>query len=467
MCYILPISSIPKLLSRGFTLIEVLIASAIISIAGAAILSTAAIFLRVSGLAQDTVRAQNLANDRMEILKNMPYDELATQQGAIYPPGNLPDSETVTINNNTYVIHTYISFVDDPFDGDALGNVPGKPIDFFPFDYKRATIEVRDRSDQTVLAKISTNISANAAETSDDTGILFLQVLDSGGNPVPNANVHLTNSNPNPDVDIITITDTNGKLQIPLLPEDTTNGYHLEVSLPGYSTDQTYPDNIVGYDPVQPDFNILAQQVTTVTLAIDLLASMDMTVVDESGNPVSGFGVTVTGDKIIYVDPTGVNPDIPKFSQVFTTNSSGIININNLEWGSYGFSVPSGYYIISSTPYQTVSLPAGSNVDVTLKVTTDLSWPRINQVNPTLGVNIGVISVEVLGANLPVGSSIELRRSGQPTIVATGVVSSDLDTKLTGNLDITGAAAGVWDVVVSVPSGKSTVQSSGFTVTTP
>ena len=466
MLHILPVYNFKRSF-RGFTLIEVLIASAIISIAGAAILSTVTIFLRVSGLAQDTIRAQNIANDRMEILKNMPYDDLATQFGPIYPPGSLQDSETVSIGNNTYVIHTYISFADDPFDGDATGSIPGKPIDFYPFDYKRASLEVRDRSDQTILVKISTNISANAAETSDDTGILFLQVLDSDGDPVPNANVHLTNPNPNPDVDVTTITDTNGKLQIPLLPEDTTNGYHLEVSLPGYSTDQTYPDNITNYDPVQPDFNILAQQVTTVTLAIDLLASMDITVVNEAGSPASSLGVTVTGDRIIYVDPTGTNPDIPKFSQLFTTNSSGVINISNMEWGSYGFSVQSGYYVISTTPYQTVSVSAGSNVDVILKVTTDSSWPRINQVNPTFGVNNGVISIEVLGANLLVGSGIELRRSGQPTITATGVVSSDSDTKLTGSVDITGAAAGVWDVVVTTPGGKNTTQSSGFTVTTP
>ena len=30
----------------------------------------------------------------MEALRDLPYDSLATQTGAIFPPGNIPDTET-------------------------------------------------------------------------------------------------------------------------------------------------------------------------------------------------------------------------------------------------------------------------------------------------------------------------------------------------------------------------------------
>lgn len=452
---------------KGFTLVEVLVAAAIISIAGAAILTTIASMLKVTLVSQDTVRAQNLANEKMEVLKNMPYNSLATQHGAIYPPGNILDSETVTSGGHTYVVHTYISYVDDPFDGNALGTIPGKPKDIYPFDYKKVAIEVRDKEDSKVLTKISTNVSANAAETSNGTGILFLKVIDSQNDPVPNANVHLTNPTKTPAVDIVTITDTEGLLQIPILPEDKNNGYHLEVSFPGFSSDQTYPDNRAGYDPVQPDFNIIAQQVTNMTLSIDLLSTFNITVVNEAGAPVPNLDVKVTGDKLIYVDTTEVNPAIPKYSQTFTTNAGGLITISNLEWDSHSLSTSAGYFIISTSPYQKVSVPAGVATAATLKVTTDSSWPRITKVIPISGLNNGPVTVEVSGANLPVGSGMQLQKSGQSTIVATGVVSSDSNTKLTGTFDLTSVATGVWDLIVTGSGGKSTTQSGGFTISAP
>jgi len=100
-------------------------------------------------------------------------------------------------------------------------------------------------------------------------------------------------------------------------------------------------------------------------------------------------------------------------------------------------------------------------------VTTNSSWPQISQVLPNSGLNDGIVAVEVTGANLPVGSSLKLTKSGQPDIVATDVVSSESDTKLTGNFDLTAVATGVWDLVVTKPDGKVTTQTAGFTISAP
>jgi prepilin-type N-terminal cleavage/methylation domain-containing protein len=451
---------------KGFTLIEALVASAVIAILGVALISTIYSILRVTIVSQDTVRAQNLANEKMEALRNMPYASLATQHGAIYPPGAIPDSETDTVGGHKYVVHTYISFVDDPYDGNALGTIPGKPRDIYPFDYKKATIEVKDSNDNKSLAKISTDVSANAAETSDNSGILLLKVVDSQGENVANANVHLTNSTKSPPVDITTITDMNGNLQIPLLPVDNSNHYHIEVSLPSYSTDKTNPDNISGYDPTQPDFNILNQQVTPLTLAIDLLSTMVVNVVNETGAPVPNLNVTVLGDKVTYADPKGVKPNIHKFSNTFPTNAAGSITISNLEWDSYQLTVPNGYYVISTTPYQKFSVPANISTIATLKVTTDSSWPAVSQAMPDSGPNNTSVSVEVIGKNLPIGSTIELRKNGQNSVSASSVISSDSNTKLTGTFNLTNIATGTWDLVVTA-GGKATIQSGGFEVTLP
>lgn len=453
-------------LQRGFTLIEALVASAVIAILGVALISTIYSILKVTIVSQDTVRAQNLANEKMETLRNMPYASLATQHGAIYPPGGIPDSETDTVGGHKYVVHTYISFVDDPFDGNALGTIPGKPTDIYPFDYKKATIEVKDSNDNKSLAKISTDVSANAAETSDNSGILFLNVVNSHGGAIANANVHLTNSTKSPPVDITTITDTAGNLQIPLLPQDTSNGYHLVVTLPGYSTDQTYP-KLSGYNiDHNPDFNILNQQVANETLAIDLLSTLTINVVNEIGTPVPNLNITTTSNTVTYVDPKGVKSPIPRYSNTSQTSSGGSITLSNLTWDSYSFTAPTGYYVISTTPYQKVSLPAGGNVVVTLKVSTNSSWPQISQVIPISGPNNTNVSVEIIGKNLPSGSSMQLQRSGQPTISATGVVSAASNTQLTGTFNLRNVATGSWDLVVTA-GGKATIQSGGFEVTLP
>ena len=76
---------------RGFTLSEVLIGTAIFAIIGISILGTINLFVKFSQQAKDKIQAQNLAHQKIEFIRNLPYDDVATVAGAIYPPGNLPD----------------------------------------------------------------------------------------------------------------------------------------------------------------------------------------------------------------------------------------------------------------------------------------------------------------------------------------------------------------------------------------
>ncbi len=89
--------------------------------------------------------------------------------------------------------------------------------------------------------------------------------------------------------------------------------------------------------------------------------------------------------------------------------------------------------------------------------------PTVLGIMPNTGINTGTVSVAILGANLQAGATVKLTRSGQPDIAATGVnvVSA---SQLTCNLNLAGAAAGAWNVVVTNPDAQSGTLPNGFTV---
>ncbi|MEX0616946.1 MAG: carboxypeptidase-like regulatory domain-containing protein [Candidatus Woykebacteria bacterium] len=446
---------------KGFTLVEILIAAAIVALAGLSIIATITSYLRVLQLARDKIHAQNLANEKVEELRNMPYDSLATVNGPIYPPGTLPDQEQMQVEGSTYFVYTLVSYFDDPFDGKAAGTVP---IDLYPYDYKKVTVRIKDFRNSRILAEVSTSVAAKTAETSSDTGILALLVLNSQGQPVADAQVHLTNPNPNPDVDITTYTDVNGIVQIPLLPPDSSSGYHVEVTKTGFSSDGTNPDNIPGYDPDPEDFNIISQQVTNLTLNIDLVSTMIINAVNETGAATASLNLTIRGDKRTYfleIDPD--DPAIAKFQQTVATDSGGKITLNNMEWDSYSIAVPLGYYIVTTSPYQNVSLPAGSTLTVNMVVTQDAAYPAIRSMAPTTGQVGTTVFFTIDGTNLPSGTDVRLKKGGEADVVGTSVISSG-GNQLTGEFSLVGVAAGNWNLVVAEPGGKTATQNNGFTV---
>jgi protocatechuate 3,4-dioxygenase beta subunit len=377
----------------------------------------------------------------------------------------LLDDENVTRNNFKFRVHTTISYVDDPYDGYstcpcASGPAQGKPKDLYPYDYKKSEISVYLRSSGQRIAMVTTDVAGKAAETSSNTGILNITVLNASGQPVANANVHIVNTVPNPDVDITTTTDNNGVVVIPKLPPDSGNNYQVTASLAGYSTDGTIPDPPGAQVAVKLNPNVLAQQITSLTMAIDQLATMSLHVVDTDGNPVSGLAVTTTGAKQIKT-----NPVVYKYSQPSTTDASGNISLTAMEWDGYSFGVPSGRYVVTVSPYAPVALQPNSSKSVNLVVSTSSSWPTITKAAPASGATgSNPLSLVITGTNLTSSSTLKLKLSGQSDITASSCVSSGGNTTLTCSLNLTGAAQGNWDIDVTV-NGKDVIQTGGFSVT--
>lgn len=441
----------------GFTVIEIIISLSLLTIVILAISSIFVFNLSMITMTKARSVGLGLATEKLEDLKNLPYDSLATQTGAIYPPGNVKDQENITLSGLNLRVDTVITYVDSPYDGNFDGTINGKPQDLYPYDYKKATVKVYLVSGNRLVASLSTDIAGKVAETSSNTGIIYIKVLDASGSPVQNATVHITNPNPNPDVDITTYTDNLGQIIIPKMPPDSTMGYHVVVSKNGYSTDQTYPADATTPTPVQPDFSVLAQQTTTLTFAIDQLANMNIKVVDETENPLPNASVTITSQKLINSSPV-----IYKYNQTISTDSSGMINLSSIESDGYDFSV-AGRTILSSSPTKPVNITPLASQSVTLMVTSGASHAIINSVNPAAAATGSSQAIDIAGNNLNGTTAVKLRRAGQADIIASPI-DIQSDDLLSASFNLVGAATGSWDIIVTKPSG-STVQYGGFNVT--
>jgi hypothetical protein len=88
----------------------------------------------------------------------------------------------------------------------------------------------------------------------------------------------------------------------------------------------------------------------------------------------------------------------------------------------------------------------------------------VTSITPDEGANTGIVHItDLAGDNFQSGATVHLATSGQPDITATNVTVVSA-SQITCHLDLTGAAPGQRDVVVTNPGDESGQLSSGFTV---
>ncbi|MFA5079403.1 MAG: choice-of-anchor Q domain-containing protein, partial [Dehalococcoidia bacterium] len=93
--------------------------------------------------------------------------------------------------------------------------------------------------------------------------------------------------------------------------------------------------------------------------------------------------------------------------------------------------------------------------------------PTVTAIVPGSGLNSGTVNIaDLAGANFVSGATVRLTRAGQPDIHGSSVVFIS-PNKLTCTFDLTGVAAGSWNVVVTNLCTASGVLPDGFTVTVP
>ncbi|MEI6498642.1 MAG: prepilin-type N-terminal cleavage/methylation domain-containing protein [bacterium] len=441
---------------RGFTLIEVLIDMFLLSVLAATVFVAYMSSAKMAKLSRAKIAAVSLANEKFEEIRNMPYNDVATVHGPIYPAGNLADSEVVMRDGMNFILTRDIRYVDDDFDGNLSGTIVGKPKDLYPYDYKKVEITAKLVGKNGILATITSNLSGKAAETPTNTGIIRACIVDSNFVPVDQANVKILNSGVDPMVDIVVTTGNDGCIFVPNLPPDTHNGYHLEASKNGYSVDMTYERTAQNPNSLQPNINVLAQQVTSQTLSIDRLSTMTVDVTDENNSPLPNTTLHIEGTKSKWFNPTTY-----KYVSDIQTDANGRIVLQNMEFDDYKISIQNKI-IATTSPYQPMGLKAGVDQFVNIRLAANGASMLIKSCDPIMGVKNSTVSIDINGLNINSGATVKMVSLSSNELIGQNVsVNHNL---LSADFDLNNAETGDYDIIIQNPSGDSIRQIKGFTI---
>lgn len=390
-------------LSKGFTLIEILVVTAIFTVILLAVSLTYSKTIAVMTLNKMKLDAVDIASEQIEIIRNLPYADVGVYGGI--PSGKI-DNEFIKVRGGSaYLVKTTIRNTDDATDG-TLG---GTPNDLSPADYKLVEVEVS--CDPTKAAasttascarftpvSFTTFVAPKSLETASTNGALFVKVFDANGIAIQGADVSVLNSSGTSTINIADVTDNYGLLQIIDAPPGT-NVYRISVTKPGFSTDVTYATST---SPYKPHATVLQQQVTQVSFAIDQLATINLNTINSQCAVQGSVPLRIVGSKLI-------SPGIAKASSTITTNSSGTYTLSNVEWDTYTIS-PSGsaYDIWGTNPIAPVSVLPGSTQTISV-----IAQPR--------NANTLLVAVKDSGTTLPIAdATVSITRSGDTSTSQTG-----------------------------------------------
>ncbi|NQV00355.1 MAG: type II secretion system protein, partial [Parcubacteria group bacterium] len=172
---------------NGFTLVEMLVAIAIMGIFFTAIFAIFRMVLTNSAISEARTTAVGLANQQLETVHNLTYSDVATTGG--WPQGDIPSEQVETVDNINYTITTEVGYYDDPYDSLV-------PIDTLGSDYKKVKIEVTwDKYESGNPVTLYTDISPRGVEEAEQPGgVLSVEVFDDNNNPVPGIIINVVNN---------------------------------------------------------------------------------------------------------------------------------------------------------------------------------------------------------------------------------------------------------------------------------
>lgn len=377
--------------TSGFSLVETLVATAIFLLVSVAVYEAHSIVFKLVSLNRAKTAALALAEERIEVVRNMPYADIGIVDGV--PAGAIERSQSFDRAGFMFFATTTVRNIDDPFDG-QIGSTTKN--DLSPADYKLVEIDIdcpacKDFSPFTV----TTTAAPKSLETSSGNGALFVRIINASGLPVPDASISIEGQGTS-TIDIDELSNNEGLLQIVDIPPGSFL-YRITASKSGFSADRTYPLlDAANPNPVLPDSTVAAGSVTQLTLAIDELGSMDIRTVDETCAPVSAVPFTIRGSKKI-----GIGPDVYKVDASYTTNGAGERSLSSIEWDTYSIALGTGYVSGGSVPLIPLSLDPGAHEDVILLAKSPVGRSILVTVkDASTGLPLSDATVEVTGSTV-------------------------------------------------------------------
>ncbi len=375
----------------GFSIMEVVAAIGVFTVIFVSVYGSFTAGLKSLVQSRHRTGAAALANEKMEIIRNMPYADIGTVSGA--PPGILPQNETVWKNNQRFYVHTFIRYNDDPDDG-LLELDENHIWD----DYKEAKVEVTwpGVSAGNGVAVYSRFVP-DGVETDVGGGTLRFNAMDGSGAVIAGAAVRIANG---ADIDISTFTDANGSVLLSGLPGGDRN-YEISVSKDGYESVVTLPPYpISSYDPTDVHASVIEGSLNTKAIIIDKLGDIHFFSKDVDDQAIPNVDFALAGGRVIGTDPNSGN-EITNYNENHSTGASGDINVTDIPPGKYNVTLNEpGYTLIGSdhnfplalTPDEsmTVNLIIADNTKNSLVVTVNDAVSKLAVANATVRLTNGV-----------------------------------------------------------------------------
>ncbi len=388
--------------NKGTTFIEILISIAIVSFLIVTIYLALTKVVSNMGESKQRVGAIVIANEKMEIIRNLDYGEVGVVGGVV--DGPMLASETITRNGFDYEVYIDVRYIDDEFDGTGID-------DLIPTDYKFVEVTVNwDHLGSTKSVQFGSNFVPDGIETNMGGGTLVLNTMTSGGDNVSDVTVSLDSIEDSPSVNYTTTTDSQGSLVLQGVPNQT---YRMTLSKNDYENIRTYPNPpISSFDPVDSDFYVNEGDLNSKNFLVNLASDLKFKAIDAmNGSAISGVDINLKGGRKIGSEPTTYNLD-----DTSTTNSIGEISYDNISPGIYEIvnwqTMGVGdYKYVGSTNKTNFSLESGVSEELELifadenEISLFLSVVDDSTGNPIEGAVVGVIGPSEFDQSITTGEN--------------------------------------------------------------
>jgi len=255
----------------AFTLVEIMVSLLVAMILVFGIYSLVVYSLHITADNKAYVEALEIANQKMEQIRNLAYEDVGTEFGS--PHGVILDYEYNI--RNKYTVYTTVQFYDDPYDGTLEGDTD----DIF-IDYKIATVRVFwEGNFGEKRVTLFSKVIPITEETLEGYGLLKIIVVDANADPIANANIHIENNSLDPIMSADYVSNNEGILSLAVLPE--FESYEITVTKEGMGIDKTYDRDEINLDPSKEHLSVNEGLKTEELFSIDYLSNLTIKAIDQ------------------------------------------------------------------------------------------------------------------------------------------------------------------------------------------
>ncbi|GEM_PF-697871 len=293
---------------KGFTLIEVLVATLLISIIFLGIFGGFQLAIKVVAQSKARIQAVYLASEKIEEVRGLKFADIKTTQG------------NIVVNGVDYNIEILVEDFDDCADGTIEGfDCFGAVVlpDTAPNDYKKVKVRISWQSFFGGEMILSSYAASESLETGEGKGALRVSLSDSLGQPIEILTGDQLTPCPADSIDILNQgytldqcygTDTNNPgVRLLILDESLEpDDYKIIISKSGYATVETFRSGdtyggTVISTPDRKNPTISEGVLYPITFIIDPLSDLDISTA-LAWNGDSFFDTFLSEDKISVIE---------------------------------------------------------------------------------------------------------------------------------------------------------------------